>query len=485
MKSVSIFLSAAILVLLASPAQTLALWITNVNLIDGTGRAVVRNTSIRIRGGRIAEISRSPTLGKEEVLDAKGGYALPGLIDSHTHLQSAPGTAYRKDSEATRACLWKFHLHGYLASGVTSVLDNAATFDFLKSLNRYFEAGGVGPRTFYLAPFLTPPNGYVSESKVRGETFAGLWSPVASREDVAAHLDKARELEPVGVKVVIEDGFGPLPVFDIHSEKMRRAIREEAAKRHMPLFIHSMSNAAHRIALAMKPRALVHSLFLNETPEPEVIQAIKEAGVYVVSTIAVYDFLQTQWRRSDLDNPLLQLTVPAIEIATAREALAWKQQNEALVSANSPDWVPNFALKLAEWLFMGSEATQELSTSAMKNLKRLHDAGVPVVMGSDSGNWPVLISYFHGPGTIREMELLVEAGIPPMETIRAATQRAARMIRVERELGTLEAGKLADLLLLKSNPLRDMKALRKLDWVIKGGVAKRPQEWMASAPQCR
>ncbi len=478
------FFSITAFFLLAFPIESRALLITNVNLIDGTGRSVMQNTSILIRDGRIAGISRSLERGGEEVLDGAGAYALPGLIDSHTHLLSAPGSAHRKDTAETRACLWKYHLHAYLASGVTTILDNAASYGFATQLNRYFEAGGIGPRSFFLAPFLTPPNGYFSDPALRMEAYSDLWSPVTTRGDVVAHLERARELKPVGVKVVIEDGFGPIPVWDVHSARMRKAIREEARRRQMPLFIHSMSNDAHRKALAMKPRVLVHSLFSNETPEPEVIEAMKEAGVFVVSTIGVYDFPQMQWRPSDLDDPLVKLVVPAIEMETARKTLAWEEQNEAIAAANSPGWIPRFLLQAVLGWFYSQDVLKRRLSSAMKDLKRLHDAGVPIVMGSDSGNWPVFVSSFHGPGTIREMELLVEAGIPPLEAIRSATQRAARMIGVGDELGTLEVGRFADLLIVKANPLEDMSALRKIDWVIKEGVAKRPREWMASAPRC-
>ncbi len=497
MKPACVFVSIAVFLLLAYPSEPGALLITNVNLIDGKGGPIIRNASILIRNGRIAAISRSRAReprsrakgsrarGGEEVLDGKGAYALPGLIDSHTHLASVPGAVQRQDSAETKSCLLQHHLHGYLASGVTSVLDNAASLGFVRELERYFAAGGLGPRAFYLAPFLTPPDGYFSDARFRLEAYADLWSPVKTRAEVIAHLEQARQLSPVGVKVAIEDGFGPIATLELHSAGMRKAIQEEARKRHMPLYIHSMSNDAHRMALEMKPRTLVHSLVPNESIEPDVIMAMKKAGVFVVSTIAVYDFLQIQWRQSDLDDPLVQLTVPAMEIETARDSAAWKDQNDALIAFNTPGWIPAFLAKLISRWFYGREMMEETLDSAMKDIKQIYDAGVTVVMGSDSGNWPRVVSYFHGPGTIREMELLAEAGIPPMDVIRSATQRAAQMIGVDSELGTLEVGKLADLIIVESNPLEDISSLRRLAWVVKEGVARRPKEWMALAPKCR
>ena len=93
------------LFLLAFPIESRALRITNINLIDGSGRSIISYASILVRGGRIAAISRSLETGKEETLDGKGAYALPGLIDAHTHLASIPGSIYRKDSVETRDCL--------------------------------------------------------------------------------------------------------------------------------------------------------------------------------------------------------------------------------------------------------------------------------------------------------------------------------------------------------------------------------------------
>ncbi|MEE8435598.1 MAG: amidohydrolase family protein, partial [bacterium] len=215
------------------------------------------------------------------------------------------------------------------------------------------------------------------------------------------------------------------------------------------------------------------------------IRAIKQAGVFVVSTVNAFDFPQIQWRQSTLNDPLVRLTVPALEIATAGTPKAWRLQNEALASGHSPSWVPNFVSRLLVGWFYDQKSLKKQVRSSQRDLKRLYDAGVPLVMGSDSGNWPGMIAGFHGPGSIREMELLAAAGIPPLETIRAATQTFARMIGRERTMGTVEAGKVADLIIVRSSPLHDMRALRKLEWVVKDGVAKRPREWMAAAPRCR
>jgi imidazolonepropionase-like amidohydrolase len=104
------------------------------------------------------------------------------------------------------------------------------------------------------------------------------------------------------------------------------------------------------------------------------------------------------------------------------------------------------------------------------NLKRAFDAGIPIVMGSDTGFFGVLL----GVASQIELELMVEAGLTPAQAILAATSNAARMIGREKELGTIEAGKQADLLILDANPLDDIRAIRRIHRVVKGGVGYDP-----------
>ena len=110
----------------------------------------------------------------------------------------------------------------------------------------------------------------------------------------------------------------------------------------------------------------------------------------------------------------------------------------------------------------------------------LHRAGVPLVIGSDAGSWPVNPFNFHGPTTIREMELLVRAGLSPEEVLDAATVVPAKMLGLESEIGAIEVGRSADLVILARDPRQDIHALAEVRYTVKNGVAKTPEAWLAT-----
>jgi imidazolonepropionase-like amidohydrolase len=112
----------------------------------------------------------------------------------------------------------------------------------------------------------------------------------------------------------------------------------------------------------------------------------------------------------------------------------------------------------------------------MKDLRRLVDAGVDVVMGTDAGN----IGTLHGPSIHREMKLMVEAGLTPLEVLRSATVNGARALGLAGRAGEVEAGMLADLVILDADPLADIGNLAKVHRAIKGGVVYDPEVLMES-----
>jgi imidazolonepropionase-like amidohydrolase len=115
----------------------------------------------------------------------------------------------------------------------------------------------------------------------------------------------------------------------------------------------------------------------------------------------------------------------------------------------------------------------------MKDLRRILDAGIDIVMGTDAGN----IGTLHGPSIHREMRLMVEAGLTPLEVLRSATVAGARTLGLEGQAGEVRAGMLADLVILDADPLADIGNLEQVHRFIKGGVVYDPEELMGSLGQ--
>jgi imidazolonepropionase-like amidohydrolase len=118
------------------------------------------------------------------------------------------------------------------------------------------------------------------------------------------------------------------------------------------------------------------------------------------------------------------------------------------------------------------------SARCLRAVKRLADAGVPIVAGTDSGGAPVFPNSFHGPTTLAELEIVADLGFTPSEVIQTATRLPAEMLGIADRVGTVEVGKVADLIVLAEDPLADIGAFRTLQWTIAGGHARRPQAWM-------
>jgi imidazolonepropionase-like amidohydrolase len=112
----------------------------------------------------------------------------------------------------------------------------------------------------------------------------------------------------------------------------------------------------------------------------------------------------------------------------------------------------------------------------LRNLKAVADAGIPIVMGTDAGN----IGTLHGPSVFREMALMREAGLTPLEVLRSATVSGARAMRRERELGTIAPGRLADFVLLDADPLTSLDNLTRINRVVKDGQLYDPDELIRS-----
>src|SRR5207249_10190238 len=140
---------------------------------------------------------------------------------------------------------------------------------------------------------------------------------------------------------------------------------------------------------------------------------------------------------------------------------------QILAAMNDLEKIPKEKLPERVVKAMYQPTSPKPSAIALQNLRKVWDAGIPVVMGTDAGN----IGTLHGPSVFREMEIMTQAGLSPLQVLRSATSNGAKATGMERDIGTLAAGKLADLVILDADPLADVMDLSKIHRVIQDGKA--------------
>jgi imidazolonepropionase-like amidohydrolase len=445
--------------------------IRRARIVDVNG--VRGPTSIRIEAGRITAIGDDIAAGPT-ALDVAGATVMPGLIDAHVHLSLTPGGLTRNDdAEATRA-LRLHHMRAYLACGITTIFDPAVENVVMEDIQRSLAAGHAGPRYLAVGTPMATPGGYMES----------LWPPGIRRaEEVGPQLDANIQAGAVGVKMSFERGY-IAPVWRLHPPEVERAIVEEARKRKLPIYVHAERADMVRRALAVHPHALVHGPFDGSK---ELAAAVAVARIPVITTQVLFDAGAVVLHREQLEAPHVRRVVPAVELASVRDPRQLRDYAFGLLSEGLP-FVRGRYRDLLAWAFTtdtGLKVTEKANgdgaRSAGQSLRYLRDAGVPLVVGSDSGNWPLFPYFFHGPTTWRELRLLAEAGLSPTEILRAATVNPANMLGLADRIGTIEVGKIADLVVVREDPLVDVeRAMRSLQHTIRAGVARTPDAWMAS-----
>jgi glycosyltransferase involved in cell wall biosynthesis/imidazolonepropionase-like amidohydrolase len=452
------------------------LLIRNAALIDATGAPPRAPVDLLVRDERIAAIGEDLPIGTSRVIDASGMTVLPGLTDSHVHFLFAPGSGFRGDSAETIRRLNRIHLRAYLACGVTTVLDAGTTLEGAKEIQQWLDAGGPGPRYLTTGPYVRPPGGYGYDG----------FGAESKAEDVEAKLEALQSLGAAGIKLAIEAGF---PEF---SQEMREVVRRSAQRRNLPLYIHATSEKAQAAALDLGAHAIMHAamggswrgdVFGARDLSPGFVRRMAESRVYQLTTFSVIDNWPGLFAIDRLDDPLVLLAVPEVERASARDLQAYRYFADTIFQLVG-FWTPRFARPWLARLAWGKDDLEEGLRYSQRNIRRLHEVGVPIVVATDAPSpWPASSSHFHGPTTAREIELLVEAGLEPLAAIAAATRNPAEMLRVSDEIGTVVVGKRADLVIVEGDPSVDPSALRRVRWTLKGGVARTPQQWMSAEPE--
>jgi imidazolonepropionase-like amidohydrolase len=438
-----------------TPAPDPTIAIIRANLWDGTGRGPVPNAVTLIRGNRImcaGAAGECPVPARARIIDANGQWLIPGLIDSHVHL-----LFLTRGSAGEELAL---DLRDLLAQGITTVRDMgtnpAELLSRVNALNaapRVYAMQLVAGRRFFF-------NGFHGTRTARGVVFRqppamamqGLgWTPMryTRGEDPDSLVAEARRVGAMGLKLYAQ--------LDLES------VSELVAAAHrvgMPVWGHAWVQPASALEQALAGQdGVVHAagfageLFTAAERDTLVNDGKLQIATAEVATVGaahdprIGEALDSMARHGTFFEPTLDATRHSVAYFNSRRRHIPSEQEEYVRAASG----------------FGMEITREA-------VRR----GVPISAGSDH------VSY--GPASERssllgELRLLVDSiALTPAAALLAATRDAARAIGGEpaRRLGTIEAGRYADLVLLSKNPLMDIENLDSVEWVMKGGQIWRP-----------
>jgi len=417
-------------------------------LIDGTGRPPIRNAVLLVEGDRVAAAGPASDLAVPEDarrIDASGRWIVPGLIDAHVHFFQSGGLYTRPDiidlrfarpyEEEIRAIEQALPatFARYLASGVTGAVDVGGPMGNFE-VRQKARARARAPRVAIAGPLLAtyaPP-----ELRIADPPIVRIETPEEARAEVRRQLANGPDL----IKIWF---VFPKPELAPDLAWVRAAI-DEAHAGGVRVVVHATQRRVARAVVEAGADILAHSI--DDAPiDDALLERMRARGVITITTLMVRP------RYRAVFGGFLDLT-PIERRLGDPEVIASLDDLDELPKGRLPSWV-------------GRARPLPLSPVVADNLVRVQRAGITVAAGSDAGN----IGTLHGPSLHRELELMVEAGLTPMQVLRAASAGGAAVMGRSHELGTLEPGRLADFVLLDADPLEDIRNTRALHRVAKSG----------------
>ena len=396
--------------------------IKNGTLIDGNGGQPVFDAAVLIHDQTIEAVGRAdevivPNNEDVTVVDAQGGFILPGFIDAHVHLMFE---VEKFENSLTTPFSYQFykatqHMKRTIEAGVTTVRDAGGTDAGVK---KAVEDGiVVGPRMQISITALTTTGGHGdswmrSGVDVTRQSYPG--NPDGRCDGVEEVRKKVREVLRAGADIIKVHATGGVlsptdhPEFTQFSqEELEVMVQEAKFRRGLKVMAHAQGAEGIKNAVRAGIHSIEHGIFLDD----EAAELMAQNGTYLV--------------------PTLLAPVAVLE------------------AAEKSDSMPEYGIRKC----------REVIDYHKESIAKAHRAGVKIAMGTDAGVMP------HGTN-LRELGLMCDVGLSPMESLVATTKTAAECLGWDDKLGTVEAGKLADIVIAKTDPLADIRSLENPDNIV-------------------
>jgi imidazolonepropionase-like amidohydrolase len=408
--SILVILAAALLFTASATAQVIVL--THATVVDGTGAGPQKDVTIVMENGRIRDMGPSSKLSVPAgatVVDLKGKFIVPGIINAHGHVGAKTEPQLRQ----------------YALYGVTTATSMQTDPDEVVQVREAQKRGELrGARVSTVKYRFAPDPEVVTPEQARAKV----------DEIVAAGADY--------IKVWVDSGFGTRAKL---TPEFCAAVLEQARKHGKLTFGHAYELSDAKMLVEQGLNVLAHNIRDREV-DSDFMAVLKQRNVTLIPTLIRDEFLfaygdAPAW----IDDPFFQKFVPSERLAVLKTKIRDEQAKN-----------PQRALIKA-----GFEMNKI-------NLKKLSDGGVRIALGTDSGGAADRF-FIQGYSEHREMELMVQSGLTPMQVIQSFSKGASEALGIDKEFGTLAKGKTADLLVLEKNPLENITNMRSIQTIYLGG----------------
>lgn len=440
-------------------------------LINSNGDKPIETATIIINGNKIEAVgqkSRVDIPKDAEVIDLAGRFIIPGLVDAHMHFFQSGGLytrpdgidlnayyPYEKEQEYIKANLEKT-LARYLRSGITGVADvGGGMWNF--EVREIANQTELAPRVVVAGPLIS------TVDRIKLDIGDPPIVKVTSIEEVDSLVNTlvAAKADLIKIWFIVSPDLD----FESNLNLIKRTINQGHANG-IRVAVHATQLSTAKESVRAGADILVHSVDDAEVDD-EFIQLLKEKGTIYTSSMAVLEgYKKIMSQDLALSNNDYEIADPII----MNNLLDLQHIPEGIIPERLADLLddPDDVIERSDgWVKM-----------AKTNLKKLQDAGVTIATGTDAGN----PGTFHGSAIYREFELMTEAGLSPNQIIVNSTLNGSKLMGLDNQIGSLEVGKLADMVILNSNPMEDISNTSDISVVVKNGNLYEPDQILPPTP---
>ena len=453
---------------LPAPAQLL---IRNTTVVDVEAKKLLPAQDVWIQNGIVSGIGKKLTApAGAQIIDGRGKYLMPGLVDAHVHFFQSGGlytrpdaidlrkaNPYEKEMAWTHANMEAL-LRRYTRAGITSVIDVGATEIFLRQRDS-FRNKSYAPTIYITGPLLTTYEPEVYNKLGADEPFSLMKTTTEAR----AYVQKQIPYKPDFIKIWYivlgrnkdSSARASLPLV--------QAVIDEAHKNGLRVAVHATERITAQLSVEAGADLLVHGVE-DEPVDASFAQLLKQKGTVLSPTLVV---------AGNYNKVFGQAYTPTAEDfryahPTPLNSLYHLQsvKDTALVK------------RYRNYVLRNTGAAKKEDSIRWTNLKKLVEAGVTIATGTDAGN----IGTQHVSSYYDELAAMQGSGMDTWSLLEASTINGAKAVGREKEFGAVKKGMRADLLLLTKNPTEDFRAWQSIDWVINKGVAMKPDSVLQPSP---